>query len=680
MNLNIVLDIVVFAAFIAAVIFVGLYKSKSEGGSEDYFLAGRGLSWWLIGISLIAANISTEQFVGMSGSAAGLSGLAIASYEWMAAIVLVFVAFFFLPIFLRSGMYTVPQFLEYRFDATSRTVMSILMVVVLVSVNTTAVIYSGATVANTVFGSTADMPFNLDIATCCWGIGIMAAVYVCAGGLKACAWADLLQGSALIIGGMLIAYFAFSAFAGTPVDQIATTAAVSPQDLAGLQNAGVFEKFFTLNSDKLTMFMPSDHPEIPWTALVIGLWIPNFYYWGFNQYIIQRTLGASSLAEGQKGVIFAAGLKLVIPFIIVFPGIIAFNIYSQDQNTAAMQDQRIMTTNAKTIAPLYFNYLEKNNKQFDANAAVNFFSMDLGQKDAAGNAVKTQLLTVQDVNALKAEYDALKANGGLAKIRFDYDNGWAKNGGGFGGAAKQIVDEWNKTQAVNPIEGETIRKLYGYKYDSAFGLLISKALPDGFGLRGFIFAALLGAVVSSLAAMLNAASTIFTIDIYKKFLNKNASDKNQVLVGRIAVLVFAVIGCVVAPFLANPKLGGVFTFIQEFQGYLSPGILAVFLFGMFSKKAPRFAGALGILTSPIVYGILQQCFGEIAFLNRMAITFACSLGVMLVLTLVKPLKQDVVMPVNSNMDLTSSKGAKIAGISVLVVVFALYFTFSGLWF
>ena len=680
MNLNIVLDIVVFAAFIVAVIFVGLYKSKSEGGSEDYFLAGRGLSWWLIGISLIAANISTEQFVGMSGSAAGLSGLAIASYEWMAAIVLVFVAFFFLPIFLRSGMYTVPQFLEYRFDATSRTVMSILMVVVLVSVNTTAVIYSGATVANTVFGSTADMPFNLDIATCCWGIGIMAAVYVCAGGLKACAWADLLQGSALIIGGMLIAYFAFSAFAGTPVDQIATTAAVSPQDLAGLQNAGVFEKFFTLNSDKLTMFMPSDHPEIPWTALVIGLWIPNFYYWGFNQYIIQRTLGASSLAEGQKGVIFAAGLKLVIPFIIVFPGIIAFNIYSQDQSTAAMQDQRIMTTNAKTIAPLYFNYLEKSNKQFDANAAVNFLSMNLGQKDAAGNAVKTQLLTVQDVNALKAEYDALKANGGLAKIRFDYDNGWAKNGGGFGGAAKQIVDEWNKTQAVNPIEGETIRKLYGYKYDSAFGLLISKALPDGFGLRGFIFAALLGAVVSSLAAMLNAASTIFTIDIYKKFLNKNASDKNQVLVGRIAVLIFAVIGCVVAPFLANPKLGGVFTFIQEFQGYLSPGILAVFLFGMFSKKAPRFAGALGILTSPIVYGILQQCFGEIAFLNRMAITFACSLGVMLLLTLVKPLKQDVVMPVNENMDLTSSRGAKIAGISVLVVVFALYFTFSGLWF
>ncbi len=676
-----ILDIAVFVAFIAAVIFTGLYKSKNEGGSEDYFLAGRGLSWWLIGISLIAANISTEQFVGMSGSAAGLSGLAIASYEWMAAIVLVFVAFFFLPIFLRSGMYTVPQFLEYRFDATSRTVMSIMMVVVLVSVNTTAVIYSGATVTNTVFGASTGLPFDLNITACCWGIGIMAAIYVCAGGLKACAWADLLQGSALIIGGVLIAYFAFSAFAGTPVDQIATTSPVSPETLSNLKDAGVMEKFFTLNSDKLTMFMPADHPEIPWTALIIGLWIPNFYYWGFNQYIIQRTLGASSLAEGQKGVIFAASLKLIVPFIIVFPGIIAFNIYSQDQNKAALQDQKIMTTNAKTLAPLYFKSLETKNVQFDPKAGVKFFTVNLGQKDSDGKPVATALFTEADMNALKAEYEALKSSGELDKTVFEYDNGWAQNDGGFGSGLKQVIDDWNQNRVVDPMSGAvSVRKLYGYKYDSAFGLLISKALPDGFGLRGFIFAALLGAVVSSLAAMLNAASTIFTIDIYKKFLNKNASDKNQVLVGRVAVLLFAAIGCVLAPFLANPKLGGVFTFIQEFQGYLSPGILAVFIFGMFSKKAPRFAGALGILTSPIVYGILQWQFGDIAFLNRMAITFGCAMLVMLALTLVKPLKQDIVLPENKNMDLRFSRSAMFGGIAVLAICFALYFTFSGLWF
>lgn len=682
MEINTLIDISVFVAFIAAVIFVGLYKSKNEGGSEDYFLAGRGLSWWLIGISLIAANISTEQFVGMSGSAAGLSGLAIASYEWMAAFVLVLVAFLFLPKFLKSGMYTVPQFLEYRFDATSRTVMSVMMVVVLVSVNTTAVIYSGATVANTVFGSGADMPFEIDITAACWTIGALAAVYVCAGGLKACAWADLLQGSALIIGGSLIAYFAFDALAAKPLAEIATTAPVSPDTLASLQNAGVFEKFFALNSDKLTMFMPADHPEIPWTALIIGLWIPNFYYWGFNQYIIQRTLGASSLAEGQKGVVFAAALKLIVPFIIVFPGIIAFNLYSAEQNASAMQDQRIMTTNARNFSPLYFANLDAQKKPFDAAKAAKFFSFDLGKKDESGKKVLTPVLDEDDIISLKAEYDALKASGDLPKVAFKYDRGWANANGGWtrvagSPSAKEIVDAWNKlNMQTAAVDADFTKVLYGYKYDSAFGLLISKALPDGFGLRGFIFAALLGAVVSSLAAMLNAASTIFTIDIYKKFINKSASDKNQVFVGRAAVLIFAAIGCFVAPMLANPKLGGVFTFIQEFQGYLSPGILAVFIFGMFSKKAPRFAGAIGILTSPLVYGILQWQFGDIAFLNRMAITFACSLLVMALLTLVKPLKQDIVMPVNENMDLTSSLGAKLAGGAVLVACVSLYIIFS----
>ena len=374
MTFETLIDIIVFVAFIAAVVFVGLYKSRGESGSEDYFLAGRGLTWWLIGISLIAANISTEQFVGMSGSAAGISGLAIASYEWMAAITLVFVAFLFLPKFLKSGIYTVPQFLEFRFDTLSRSVMSFMMVIVLVLVNVTAVIYSGATVADTVFGHSADLPFEIDLEISCWAIGIIAAVYVCAGGLKACAWADLLQGSALIIGGALIAYFAFSVFADKPVAEIATTAAFSPQALDTIKDAGFIEKFFFLNYDKLTMFMPADHSEIPWTALIIGLWIPNFYYWGFNQYIIQRTLGASSLAEGQKGIMLAACLKLIIPFIIVIPGIMAFNLYSNDQVHAAQIDKKIVTENAKSYSVIYFDWLDSTKQKFDAKKAVETFS------------------------------------------------------------------------------------------------------------------------------------------------------------------------------------------------------------------------------------------------------------------------------------------------------------------
>lgn len=672
MTFNTFMDIAVFVVFIAAVVFVGLYKSRGESGSEGYFLAGRGLTWWLIGISLIAANISTEQFVGMSGSAAGISGLAIASFEWMASITLVFVAFLFLPKFLKCGIYTVPQFLEYRFDALSRSVMSFMMVVVLVLVNVTAVIYSGATVADTVFGHSAELPFALDLKMACWGIGIIAAVYVCAGGLKACAWADLLQGTALIVGGMLIAYFSFEAFAAKPVAEIATTASFSPQALDSLKDAGIVEKFFSLNYDKLTMFMPADHSEIPWTALIIGLWIPNFYYWGFNQYIIQRTLGASSLAEGQKGIMLAAALKLIIPFIIVIPGIMAFNLYSADQATAAQMDKKIVTENSKSYALVYFDWLDTANKKYDVNEAVAVFSYAPSK-----NGAKVPVFSADEMNAMRSSYEAAKTNGSLYKNEFVYDKGWADANAN----AKILVDAWNAKYPAKISATDRIKNtLYGYKFDSAFGLLITKVLPSGFGLRGFIFAALLGAVVSSLAAMLNAASTIFTIDIYKKFINKSASDKNQVLVGRIAVLVFAVIGCSVAPVLANPKLGTVFVFIQEFQGFLSPGILAVFVFGMFSHKAPRFAGVLGILTSPVVYGLLKIFCGDIAYLNRMAITFACSLAVMALLTLVKPLKQEIQMPENTAIDLSSSKGAKVAGIAILAICAALYITFSGLFF
>ena len=208
------LDIGIFLAFIATVIFVGLWKSKgekthSDHGASDYFLAGRGLTWWLVGFSLIAANISTEQFVGMSGQAANWLGMAIASYEWMAAITLVVVAFVFLPTFLRSGIYTIPEFLEYRYNSFARTVMAISTLVILVGVPTASVIFSGAKVITGNFEGLMIGGFDLgSITVGCWIIGSLAAVYVFAGGLKACAWADLIQGSALILGGVVLAGFA----------------------------------------------------------------------------------------------------------------------------------------------------------------------------------------------------------------------------------------------------------------------------------------------------------------------------------------------------------------------------------------------------------------------------------------------------------------------------------------
>jgi SSS family solute:Na+ symporter len=267
------LDVTIFVLFVLTVVGFSMYKSRHEETGEDYFLASRGLIWPLIGLSLIAANISTEHFVGMSGQGAGIAGMAIASYEWMAAITLVFVALFFLPKFLKSGIYTMPEFLEYRYNGTARSIMAFYMMITYVFVTIAAVLYSG--------GLTLFTIFDLDLTLSVWLIGFIAALYTTWGGLKAVAWADLFQGSALIIGGAVVMVLGFIAVGGPA-------------------------EFFSANKDKLHMILPADHPVLPWTALVIGLWIPNFYYWGMNQYITQRTLAAKTLREGQYGIIFAA--------------------------------------------------------------------------------------------------------------------------------------------------------------------------------------------------------------------------------------------------------------------------------------------------------------------------------------------------------------------------------------
>ncbi|MBR5588406.1 MAG: sodium:proton symporter, partial [Kiritimatiellae bacterium] len=320
--MNLIFDALVFFGFIACVLFVGFFKSRKkagdgEQGAEDYFLAGRGLSWWLIGFSLIAANISAEQFVGMSGQGAGLEGISCASWEWIAAITLVVVAFCMLPYFLKTGITTMPEFLEVRYNHVARTLMTVSMIGILIVASLIGVTYAGSLVMFQLFNS---FDVNISFTTCCVIMSIIAGVYVLFGGLKACAWADLLQGAALIVGGGVIAYFA-----------IKYLGEAEPSTLVGFKGAtteatGVLERFQDLNAAKMHMGRPATDAAMPWTILLMGIWIPNFYYWGLNQYITQRILGSGSLAEGQKGIVFAAALKLVIPFIIVIPGVIAFNL------------------------------------------------------------------------------------------------------------------------------------------------------------------------------------------------------------------------------------------------------------------------------------------------------------------------------------------------------------------
>jgi len=520
------LDISVFLAFFGVVVGVSMYKSRKEETGEDFFLAGRGLFWPLIGLSLIAANISTEHFVGMSGQGAGM-GLAIASYEWIAAITLVFVALFFLPKFLRSGIYTIPEYLEYRYNPAARAIMAFYTMVIYVSVTISAVIYTGALALNTIF----DMKMIHAVLL----IGGIAALYTTWGGLKAVAWADLFQGSALIIGGAVTMVLGFKAVGGV-------------------------SSFFEANEDKLHMILDKDHPVLPWTALVIGLWIPNFYYWGLNQFITQRALAAKTLRQGQLGIIFAAALKLLIPFIIIFPGIMAFQLYREE-----------------LTAP-------------------------------------------------------------------------------------------------------------GATTDAAYPMLIRNLIP--IGLKGFIFAAISGAVISSLASMLNSASTIFTMDLYKRHWKKDASAHSVVTIGRIMTLVFVVVGCIIAPQLGSERFKGIFNYIQEFQGFISPGILAAFSFGLIFKRAPAAAGVTALVLNPIIYGVLLIFFGDIAFfekagitidkiafLNRMAITFVVIIAAMAIITKLKPLPEPKVMPVREDFDMRPTPSVVWLGAAVIAVTIALYIIF-----
>ncbi|MDP8245174.1 MAG: solute:sodium symporter family transporter [Candidatus Hinthialibacter antarcticus] len=509
MQLN-TIDILVFLTFFIIVVGVSLFKSRHEKNSEDYFLAGRGLSWWMIGISIVAANLSTEQFVGMAGQGAGGVGLAVSSWQLVGAVGIVLVAFTFLPRFLRSGIYTMPEYLEYRYNNTCRAIMAVYTVVVYVTVLVTAVLYSG--------GLTLATIFDLDLTLSVWIIGMLAVMYSAWGGLKAVAWADVFLGSALLLGGCVTLWL-------------------------GLREVGGLGQFMQDNADKLHMVWPSDHPDLPWTGIVAGMWIPTLYYCGLNQFIVQRTLAAKSLKEGQLGIVFAASLWLLVPFAIVVPGIISYQLYGAQLETP----------------------------------------------------------------------------------------------------------------------------------DQAYPMLIRNLVPDG--MRGLMFAAIAGAVVSSLASMLNSASTIFTMDLYKRYVGPDAAQKTLVTIGRVMTLAFVVVGCVLAPYLADPRFEGVFNFIQEFQGYVSPGVLAAFVFGFAVKKAPPLAGVTALLLSAPLYGLLQWQINDVHYLIRMCITFFVVIFVMSAITLANPLAQPRVMPVKADFDMTSSGLAKVLSGFVIAAVIVFFIVF-----
>ena len=539
---------------------IGLWVSRDKKGkqknAEDYFLASKSLPWWAVGTSLIAANISAEQFIGMSGSGFAL-GLAIASYEWMAAITLLVVGKYFLPIFIEKGLYTIPEFIEKRYSTNLKTILAIFWIALFVFVNLTTVLFLGGKALDTIIG-VGDGAILLNSII---GLGLFAAAYSLWGGLASVAWTDVIQVIILIFGGLLMTYFAL------------LNVTDSGSFIDGLKY--VYEKAperFSMILSKGEIIKPNGGDawwDLPGLAVLIGgMWVANLYYWGFNQYIIQRTLAAKSLAEGQKGIVFAAFLKLIIPVIVVLPGIIAYVM------------------------------------NIDESGFLTASSVDPGFIGAAGN----------------------------------------------------------------------------FANDNAAPWLIKNFIPVG--VKGLILAALAAAIVSSLASMLNSTSTIFTMDIYKSHFNKKASDAKMVSVGRITAVVALIIAIIIAPQLGS--LGQVFIFIQEYTGVVSPGILAVFLMGLFYKKATNNAAIWGaILSIPIAMYFKvapkgwneASIFVELPFMHQMGYTCLATIAIITIISYFEG-NQDDPKGINLTKKLfATNKTFNIGAFSVLLITAFLYAMF-----
>ncbi|HUH19213.1 sodium/sugar symporter [Albibacterium sp.] len=500
-----------YLVFLVYFLFVALYgfwiyqKKKSKvADSKDYFLAEGSLTWWAIGASLIASNISAEQFIGMSGSGFQM-GLAIATYEWMAAFTLIIVAVFFIPVYLKNKIFTMPQFLGQRYNETVAMIMAIFWLLLYIVVNLSSILFLGALAVSSISG--------IDFTVCMIGLAIFAII-ITLGGMKVIGYTDVIQVFFLILGGLATTYLALELVA------------------SHYGETGVLKGFNLLTSqanEHFHMIFTKDNPnyiDLPGLSVLIGgMWIVNLSYWGCNQYITQRALGAD-LKTARAGLLFAAVLKLFMPLIVVVPGIAAYLLYKE-----------------------------------------NVFSGEM------------------------------------------------------------FVD--GKLMA-----------------DRAYPVLLN-LLPTG--LKGLSFAALTAAVVASLAGKANSIATIFALDIYKKAFKKDVSEKSLVNVGKIVIVVSLLLAVVISPFLGIEKGG--FQYIQEYTGFVSPGIFAMFVLGFFWKKttsnAALFATIGGFILS-VIFKVLPNFvdleflyqFGfavpvdgvfEIPFIDRMGFVFViCVIGMAII--------------------------------------------------
>lgn len=548
-------DYFVFLFYFLIVALYGywVYQKKKSltADSKDYFLAEGSLTWWAIGASLIASNISAEQFIGMSGSGFKM-GLAIAAYEWMAAITLIIVGIFFIPVYLKNKIYTMPQFLNQRYNSTVSIVMAIFWLLLYVIVNLTSILYLGALAVSSISG--------INFTVCIFALAIFAII-ITLGGMKVIGFTDVIQVFFLILGGLATTYIALNLVA----DHFGLHGALSGLGLMYEKAPDHFQMIFGKDNE--------NYLDLPGLSVLIGgLWIVNLNYWGCNQYITQRALGAD-LKTARGGLLFAAGLKLLMPVIVVLPGIAAYILYKEG-----------------------------------------YFQQEMLQDGS-----------------------------------------------------------------VNP--------------DHAYPVLLN-LLPTG--LKGLSFAALTAAVVASLAGKANSIATIFSLDVYKKIFNKEASEKKLVNVGKTTIIVSMLLAIVISPYLGIDKKGG-FQYIQEYTGFVSPGIFAMFILGFFWKKATSsaamFATVGGFILS-VIFKFLPNIMDlsflastgfsvknaegiyEIPFLDRMGFVFIICIVAMLVISIIE--NNRGVKPKGLEVDTKMFRvhpGFAIGSLLVTGVVAALYLLF-----
>ena len=543
-------DLVIVLAYLAILIFLGLFLGRNKKGKEksanDYFLAGNTLTWWAVGASLIAANISAEQFIGMSGTSYA-DGIATAAYELMAAVTLIVIGKFLLPTMLKQKIFTIPQFLRERYNDGVGLAFSILWLFLYVFVNLTSVAWLGALAIEQILGlqgavlQIGSFSISMRLVIILF-LYIIAGVYSIYGGLASVAWTDVLQVFFLVGGGLVTAYFALTAVGD------------GSGALAGLNN--IFTDLTTgdhINDGHLHLVTQQSHGEsafanVPGIAAVVGgVWLTNLGYWGFNQYIIQKGLAAKSVNEAQKGLIFAGFLKILIPFIVVLPGICAYYI-----------------------------------------------------------SIHPELLA------------GLKGSINVA--------------------------------------------------DDAYPWLVRNFTPTG--VKGLTFAALAAAIISSLASMFNSTSTLFTMDIYKKYINKGADDRKLVRVGRITSLA----ALVIAAIAVEPLLGGLdqaFQYIQEYSGFIYPGIIVVFGLGLLWKRASsRAAVWTAIITIPL--GVLFKIFlGGVPFQLRAGYIFIILLAFFVLLSLIDKKFVSVELPEQKDCNAMIKWAKILGGTGLFFVVMAL---------